>query len=202
MKNNTLGEDIPICIILKAMGVESDLELVQLVGSEPEIVNALALSLEEPVKLGIYTQKQALQYIGNKVRGKSSSLGSGWYRRPLSPEEEAREVLAHVVWSHVPVENFDFHKKCIYVGHIVRRVILVHMGKEEMDDKDYYGNKRLELAGNLLSLLFEDLFKLFQQGSQASSRHAAVKTKSSTGVWCGQDDSARYHYKWLCDGHL
>ena len=163
MKNNTLGEDIPICIILKAMGVESDLELVQLVGSEPEIVNAMALSLEEPVKLGIHTQKQALQYIGNKVRGKSSSVTSGWYRRPMSPEEEARDVLANVVLSHVPVENFDFRSKCIYIGHIVRRVILVDSGKSEMDDKDYYGNKRLELAGNLLSLLFEDLFKLFNK---------------------------------------
>ena len=30
-----------------------------------------------------------------------------------------------------------------------------------MDDKDYYGNKRLELAGQLVSILFEDLFKRF-----------------------------------------
>lgn len=158
LKNNTLGEDVPIAIVLKAMGVESDLEAVQLVGSEQFIQDALALSLEEPCKMGINTQLQALKYIGSKIRRNSTS-----YRKPLSPEEEAREVLDRVVLSHVPVNHFDFRAKAIYVGHITRRVLLVHLGKMSLDDKDYYGNKRLELAGNLLSLLFEDLFKIFSK---------------------------------------
>lgn len=158
LKNNTLGEDVPIAIVLKAMGVESDLEAVQMVGSEPFMVDALALSLEEPSKMGIHTQLQALKYIGSKIRRNTNS-----YRKPLPPEDEAREVLDRVVLSHVPVHHFDFRAKAIYVGHITRRVLMAHLGKMTLDDKDYYGNKRLEVAGNLLSLLFEDLFKIFSK---------------------------------------
>ena len=40
-------------------------------------------------------------------------------------------------------------------------IILAKKDKSRLDDKDYYGNKRLELSGQLLSLLFEDLFKTF-----------------------------------------
>ena len=172
MRSNTLGEDIPIAVVLKAMGVESDMEIVHLVGSEPEVVDALALSMEEPCRLSILTQMQALRYIGNKIRGRVSLGGQtavgkggvgGWFRKPCSIEDEARDVLANVVLSHVPVVNFNFRAKCVYMGHIIRRVIMVHLGKAPLDDKDYYGNKRLELAGSLLSLLFEDLFKLFNK---------------------------------------
>ena len=44
---------------------------------------------------------------------------------------------------------------------MLRRIILAKLKKINVDDRDYYGNKRLELAGQLISLLFEDLFKRF-----------------------------------------
>jgi len=47
------------------------------------------------------------------------------------------------------------------MGLMIRRVIEAIHDPSKLDDKDYYGNKRLELAGQLISLLFEDLFKRF-----------------------------------------
>ncbi len=42
---------------------------------------------------------------------------------------------------------------------MVRKMLLAMVDPGAVDDRDYYGNKRLELAGGLLALLFEDLFK-------------------------------------------
>ena len=47
----------------------------------------------------------------------------------------------------------------MYVALMIRRVIFAEKDRKAVDDRDYYGNKRLELAGSLMSLMFEDLFK-------------------------------------------
>lgn len=49
----------------------------------------------------------------------------------------------------------------VYVALMMRRILNAVMDESFIDDRDYYGNKRLELAGGLLSLLFEDLLKSF-----------------------------------------
>jgi len=48
-----------------------------------------------------------------------------------------------------------------YIAFMIRRMLYAMIDESFIDDRDYYGNKRLELAGGLMSLLFEDLFKRF-----------------------------------------
>jgi DNA-directed RNA polymerase III subunit RPC2 len=62
LKHNSLGDDIPIVIVLKAMGLECDQEIVQFVGTEPELVDLFSDSLEEPYNLGVYSQEQVGQF--------------------------------------------------------------------------------------------------------------------------------------------
>ena len=163
LKHNSLGDDIPVVIILKAMGLECDQEIVQLVGTEQEMVDLFAGSLDEPYNLGIFSQEQALNFIGSRVKAvrESNTNARTTFRKNSSPIAEAVEVLAHVVLNHVPVHRYCFRAKVVYITHIIRRVLRTVKDRSLLDDKDYYGNKRLELAGSLISLLFEDLFKRF-----------------------------------------
>ena len=103
-------------------------------------------------------------------------------RRPAW--EEALEALATIVLAHVPVNGLDFRAKAIFIATMTRRVLMALKDEKMVDDRDYVGNKRLELyayffrlidlnlsddihfsfthsrsAGQLLALLFEDLFK-------------------------------------------
>jgi DNA-directed RNA polymerase III subunit RPC2 len=165
------------------MGLENDQEIVQFVGTEPDLMDLFSGSLEEPYNLGIFTQDQALNFIGQKVkavRENNSNPRSG-YRKNITPAAEAAEVLAHVVLNHVPVEKYCFRAKIVYITHIIRRVLHTVQDRRLLDDKDYYGNKRLELAGSLMSLLFEDLFKRFNSDLKRQADMILSKPNRASG---------------------
>ncbi|KAK7205749.1 hypothetical protein BZA70DRAFT_294831 [Myxozyma melibiosi] len=164
LKHNSIAEDIPIVLALKACGIPSDLEILQLVaGSDLRYQEVFSINMEECAKLNIFTQQQALEYIGSKVKTS---------RRPMSPRltplQEGIEALANTVIAHISVNDLDFREKAIYMAIMTRRVVMAMVNPQLVDDRDYVGNKRLELAGQLLSLLFEDLFKKFNQDFKTS----------------------------------
>ncbi|XP_038970823.1 DNA-directed RNA polymerase III subunit 2 isoform X1 [Phoenix dactylifera] len=150
---NQFIKPIPIMVIMRAMGMESDQEIVQMVGRDPRYGTLLLPSLQECASERIYTQQQALEYLDGKV-GSANSARSGNRKEGL-----ARAILLDVFLANVPVNQGNFRPKCIYASVMLRRMMDAILNADTFDDKDYVGNKRLELSGQLISLLFEDLFK-------------------------------------------
>lgn len=164
LKHNSIGEDIPIVIILKAAGITSDLEILQLVcGSNSHYQDLFAVNFEEAAKLEIFTQQQALHYLGKRVKT---------IRRAGAPKlsqlQEGIEAIATTIIAHLTVSDLQFREKALYIATMARRVLMTMYNPQMVDDRDYVGNKRLELAGQLMSLLFEDLFKKFNSDFKAN----------------------------------
>lgn len=158
LKHNVLNEDVPIAMIFKALGIDSDQEIMLLVaGFDSTYQDIFAVNFEECAKLDIHTQQEALEWLGYRLKIKSRAIAG--QRRYHA--QEALEALSSVIITHVPVRGMNFRPKALYVAYMVRRVMMAYHDGRLVDDRDYVGNKRLELAGQLLSLLFEDLFKKF-----------------------------------------
>ena len=170
MKHNSfIEEGIPIFIVFKAMGFLSDSEIIELIcgtikENEDVDANILIPCIEVCHRADVWTTQQALQYMANRLKSKPPSFsnkpGYGESRK-VSPLDLVRELLASTILAHVPVVGLNFRLKAIYLAQMVRRLMLAIDNSEYIDDRDYYGNKRLELAGSLIGLLFEDLLKRF-----------------------------------------
>lgn len=134
---------------MKAMGADSDQEVVSLIGAEDALQQLLLPSLQEAKALGVFSSTQALEFMAGRLaqRGPPRAFSE---RRRKSKVDEARDVLANVVLCHVPVVRYGFGPKLLYTAVMVRRMAAAILDRTFLDDRDYYGNKRLELAGGRL----------------------------------------------------
>ncbi|KAL9609737.1 MAG: hypothetical protein Q9167_005526 [Letrouitia subvulpina] len=161
MKHNVLTEAIPICLVFKAMGIHSDHEILLLcAGNDATYQDMFSVNFEDCSKLDVHTQAEALEYIGSRIKTTGKPI-NGLLRDYYV--QDALHTLSTVILVHIPVQELNFRAKALYLAFMVKRVLMAYHDPTMVDNRDYVGNKRLELAGQLVSLLFEDLFKKFCQ---------------------------------------
>lgn len=61
--------------------------------------------------------------------------------------------------TNVTTQNWSFKPKATFLGLMVRKLIQAELDPRYIDDRDHYGTKRLEMAGQMISLIFEDALK-------------------------------------------
>ena len=145
-------EDIPAIVVFRALGIEADREIMELIVYDLEdkaMCEELRPSLEEG---SIYQDPTvALDYLGTR------GLTIGQKR-----EERVRhalDILQREFLPHISQAGSFQTKKAYFYGYMIHRLLLVALGRNPEDDRDHYGNKRLDLSGPLLAGLFRTLFR-------------------------------------------
>jgi len=133
---------MPIIVILKALGILKDEEIVKFVSSERQF-NELLVNLYEFVD--IKTTEDALDYIAKRI---------GITQAKEVRIEKTQEILDKYLLPHIGTDQKDRMYKAYNLCKLLKRFIMVSNKEFDVDDKDHYMNKRLKLSGDLLADLF------------------------------------------------
>ncbi len=147
---------VPVAILMKALGLVKDEDIVDAVSSDPEIRSEFLYSLddvqrrvEEEGVSGFITQEEALDFLGRRLV-------------QAVPKKErvkyAKEYLKNNFLPHIGTSEEDNIIKAYFLAKVVEKLLKVVRGKLEPDDKDHFSNKRLRLSGTLMQEVFRDAF--------------------------------------------
>ncbi len=177
----TASGQIPLVILMKALGMDSDADIFEAIVSDPEMRNIVYANIEEcqNKKLfpptGIFTKADALNWLEKKfATGQAKE-----YR-----ERKVSSIIDRSLLPHLGDAHEDRIKKSIFLGRVARTVLELSLEKRHQDDKDHYANKRLKLAGDLMEDLFRVSFAnlikdLRYQVERSYARKREVKISSS-----------------------
>ncbi|KAL9716501.1 DNA-dependent RNA polymerase II [Leucoagaricus gongylophorus] len=144
--------DIPIWVVFRGLGVISDRDILEHICYDLQDTQMLEM-LKPCIDDGFVIQDRevALDFIGN--RGTTTGLSRERRIR------YAQEILQKEMLPHVSMAEGSESKKAYFFGYMIHRLLLAAMERRELDDRDHFGKKRLDLAGPLLANLFRMLFR-------------------------------------------
>ena len=147
-----IRQDVPLIVVFRALGFVSAKDIQEHICYSLEdtaMMDLLRNSLEEAFP--IQDKEMALDYLGKR----GSVVGVTKERRI----SYARDILTKEFLPHVGVTPGNETKKAFYLGYMTHRLLLCALGRRGEDDRDHFGNKRCDLAGQLLASLFRQLWR-------------------------------------------
>ena len=162
-----IRDPIPVAILMRALGCESDKQILNKIVYDPQdsaMCESFRASLEESMK--IMTQDEALDFIAKRGSANSYSQRSRitW----------AQKILESEFLPHISTTMEGNERKAYFVGYMVNRLIQGSLGRTPEDDRDYYGKKRMDMAGALLRQEFRkcvvEMKKLIKKDLDAGKR--------------------------------
>lgn len=163
---------VPIFILFKALGIESDKEILKYILYDIEQKNVdvyldfLRYSIVDATKYQIYTQEEAYNFIKNHVE-----------------YTDIVKVQYTLMYDLFPNVGIGFRNKAMFLGHLINRLVKTYLGILSESDRDNYVYKRVDISGFLIGNLFRDYYNQFRNNIRSR-----IDNQYLTGPWKNTGD--------------
>jgi len=148
---------VPLVVLMRALGVETDRDVAEMVSLDPEILNELEDSFKEAGN--IPSIEDAILFIGNRVAfGQVKE-----FRIKRAQTILDRNLLPHI--GRQPEDRFD---KAVFLGEMASRIIELKLGQR---------SEEIKLAGPLLAELFRSAFWSLYRDMRYQFRRMSTRRK-------------------------
>ncbi|MEK6909530.1 MAG: DNA-directed RNA polymerase subunit B'' [Candidatus Aenigmatarchaeota archaeon] len=135
---------LPTGILLKALGLETDKDIVTTISQDEEV--------QEEFYINLYETEAVNKDEGLDEIGKHLKIPQKEYRM-----DRAVKIADKYLLPHLGQEPSDRLSKAMFLAKAIEKLIKLHLEKIEEDDLDHYSNKRLRLSGDLLEILLRSI---------------------------------------------
>lgn len=145
---------IPLPSLFKAMGISDREEAIAFIpGNNKDIMQIVRANFDSDIHSNS-SMEEILDWIGREGTREVTKERRNKYLEHIF----SNELLPHMGLKRDENTN---HRKLIFLGYMVQKLLRVHIGLELTDDRDNYANKRIDTSGVLMSLLFRQLYRNF-----------------------------------------
>ena len=150
LNTSFIRSEIPVFLMFKVLGVVNDKEIIEHIvydlddPNNKKIINELMACCED--SSDINTKEEAEQILIKIMTG---------INKNTKPEDTLRNNIVNDFLPHV---GKSYHRKALYLGYMIRKMIRIYLGYEDYDNRDNYINKRIDTPGVLMSNLFRQCY--------------------------------------------
>jgi len=146
-----VNEPIPLVVLFRALNFASDREILERIVynlNDTQMVDLVRPSLEEAAH--ITSRNLALEYIGSRAVAPGTAL----------PQriKTAENILKGQLLPHIGLDEGRVVAKAFFIGYAVNKMLATVLKRRNFDDRDHFGNKRVDMAGTLIANVFRQLY--------------------------------------------
>lgn len=155
--------EVPVFILMRAMGIESDKDIINYVVYDKNdlvMMDLVRMAIEnskpENSNVKITTKNEAMNYLISKMKVIKKYNETD---KDIKIQEKKMHLLSLLKENVLPHVEGDLIKKAYYIGYMIHKLLQCYLLRVPPDDRDSFVNKRVDLPGPLLFELFKQFYK-------------------------------------------